>query len=128
MQEYRLPETFLERRTRVSVQYDLKLHISRGKLRASSEYVSSFPSIGFELILVKESTLRLDSFLAHDQTHLPFFDNLRTSKVVLFLTTKLILMDGNSSAQSLVVVRYPSLVKSKHIAQYANQLFSLRHV
>ncbi|EKM78643.1 hypothetical protein AGABI1DRAFT_59597 [Agaricus bisporus var. burnettii JB137-S8] len=41
-QECRLPETFLERHTRVSVQYDLKLHISRGKLRASSEIKTAF--------------------------------------------------------------------------------------
>ena len=36
---YRLPETFLERHTKVSVQYDFSVLISRGKLRASNSYV-----------------------------------------------------------------------------------------
>ncbi|KAF8628024.1 hypothetical protein AX15_004141 [Amanita polypyramis BW_CC] len=39
---YRLPETFLERHTRVSVQYDFTILISRGKLRASSQVKTSF--------------------------------------------------------------------------------------
>jgi hypothetical protein len=33
---FRLPETFLERYTKVSVQYDLTINVSRGKLRADS--------------------------------------------------------------------------------------------
>ena len=33
---FRLPETFLERHTRVSVQYDLTINVSRGKLRADN--------------------------------------------------------------------------------------------
>lgn len=44
----RLPETFLERQTQVSVQYDFTLHISRGKLRADSQIKTAFgyvPSI-----------------------------------------------------------------------------------
>jgi len=39
---YRLPETFLERHTKVSVQYDLSILISRGKLRASSQIKTAF--------------------------------------------------------------------------------------
>lgn len=35
--ECHLPETFLERHTPVSVQYDLTLHISKGKLRSDSQ-------------------------------------------------------------------------------------------
>lgn len=34
---FRLPETFLERHTRASIQYDLGILISRGKLRADSQ-------------------------------------------------------------------------------------------
>lgn len=30
---YHLPQSFLERHTRASIQYDLILHITRGKLR-----------------------------------------------------------------------------------------------
>jgi len=33
---FRLPETFLERHTRVSIQYDLMINVSRGKLRADN--------------------------------------------------------------------------------------------
>lgn len=36
-QIFKLPETFLERHTRASIQYDLTLRISRGKLRADSQ-------------------------------------------------------------------------------------------
>ena len=36
---FRLPETFLERHTRVSVQYDLTINVSRGKLRAGNWFV-----------------------------------------------------------------------------------------
>lgn len=36
MRSFRLPETFLERETRVSVQYDLTIVISRGKLRSDN--------------------------------------------------------------------------------------------
>ncbi|KAF8896106.1 hypothetical protein BD779DRAFT_1433414 [Infundibulicybe gibba] len=38
----RLPETFLERHTRASVQYDLTIHISRGKLRSDSRIKTAF--------------------------------------------------------------------------------------
>lgn len=36
IETFRLPETLQERHTRVSVQYDLTIHISRGKLRADN--------------------------------------------------------------------------------------------
>lgn len=36
-QVYSLPQTFLERNTRASIQYDLTVHISRNKLRADSQ-------------------------------------------------------------------------------------------
>ncbi|KAG6865794.1 hypothetical protein C0991_011786 [Blastosporella zonata] len=36
MQTYRLPETFLERRTPASIQYDFTIQISRGMLRTNS--------------------------------------------------------------------------------------------
>src|SRR5690606_22187449 len=39
VRSYRLPETFLERYTKVSVQYDLQIIISRGKLRSDNVYV-----------------------------------------------------------------------------------------
>ncbi|KAF8150704.1 hypothetical protein B0H34DRAFT_149037 [Crassisporium funariophilum] len=39
---FRLPETFLERNTRVSVQYDLTIVISRGKLRADNRITTAF--------------------------------------------------------------------------------------
>ncbi|PFH53152.1 hypothetical protein AMATHDRAFT_55616 [Amanita thiersii Skay4041] len=39
---YRLPETFLERHTKVSIQYDLTIYISRGKLRANSQIKTAF--------------------------------------------------------------------------------------
>ncbi|KIM40544.1 hypothetical protein M413DRAFT_445987 [Hebeloma cylindrosporum] len=39
---FRLPETFLERQTRVSVQYDLTVVISRGKLRADNRVTTAF--------------------------------------------------------------------------------------
>ncbi|KAK2460956.1 hypothetical protein APHAL10511_007426 [Amanita phalloides] len=39
---YRLPETFLERHTKVSVQYDLSLVICRGKLRTSNIIKTAF--------------------------------------------------------------------------------------
>ncbi|KAF8802489.1 hypothetical protein BYT27DRAFT_7112534 [Phlegmacium glaucopus] len=39
---FRLPETFLERHTRVSVQYDLTINISRGKLRADNRIKTAF--------------------------------------------------------------------------------------
>lgn len=35
----RLPETFLEQNTRVSVQYDLTINISRGRLRSDNRFV-----------------------------------------------------------------------------------------
>ncbi|KAF9453506.1 hypothetical protein P691DRAFT_755560 [Macrolepiota fuliginosa MF-IS2] len=38
----RLPETFLERHTQVSVQYDITLTISRGKLRSDSQIKTAF--------------------------------------------------------------------------------------
>ena len=34
---FRLPETFLEKHTRVCIQYDLTINISRGKLRADNQ-------------------------------------------------------------------------------------------
>ena len=43
---FRLPETFLERHTRVSVQYDLTINVSRGKLRADNWFVQhKIPSV-----------------------------------------------------------------------------------
>lgn len=39
MQPFRLPETFLERHTSASVQYDFAIVISRGKLRSDSQWV-----------------------------------------------------------------------------------------
>lgn len=39
---YRLPETFLERHTKVSVQYDFSVVINRGKLRPSSLIKTAF--------------------------------------------------------------------------------------
>ncbi|KAF8623717.1 hypothetical protein AX17_007414 [Amanita inopinata Kibby_2008] len=39
---YRLPETFLERHTKVSVQYDFSILISRGKLRPDSQIKTAF--------------------------------------------------------------------------------------
>jgi hypothetical protein len=38
-QIFQLPETFLERHSGASVQYDLTIRISRGKLRSDSQYV-----------------------------------------------------------------------------------------
>jgi len=38
MRSCRLPETFLERNTRVSVQYDLTITISRGRLRSDNRF------------------------------------------------------------------------------------------
>jgi hypothetical protein len=38
----RLPETFLERQTRVSVQYDLTIVVSRGKLRTDNRIKTAF--------------------------------------------------------------------------------------
>lgn len=48
MRSCRLPETFLERNTRVSVQYDLTINISRGILRSDNRIRTAFgyiPSI-----------------------------------------------------------------------------------
>ena len=42
MRSFRLPETFLERQTRVSVQYDLTIIVSRGKLRADNRIKTAF--------------------------------------------------------------------------------------
>ncbi|KJA16442.1 hypothetical protein HYPSUDRAFT_147727 [Hypholoma sublateritium FD-334 SS-4] len=42
MRSFRLPETFLERQTRVSVQYDLTIVVSRGKLRADHKIMTAF--------------------------------------------------------------------------------------
>ncbi|KAF9524862.1 hypothetical protein CPB83DRAFT_773149 [Crepidotus variabilis] len=42
MRPFRLPETFLERNTRVSVQYDLTINISRGKLRSDNRIKTAF--------------------------------------------------------------------------------------
>ncbi|KAF8905074.1 hypothetical protein CPB84DRAFT_1894808 [Gymnopilus junonius] len=42
MCSFRLPETFLERQTRVSVQYDLTIVVSRGKLRADNKIKTAF--------------------------------------------------------------------------------------
>ncbi|PPR02623.1 hypothetical protein CVT24_002194 [Panaeolus cyanescens] len=39
---FRLPETFLERHTRVSVQYDLTITISRGLLRSDNKLTTAF--------------------------------------------------------------------------------------
>ncbi|CAA7267040.1 unnamed protein product [Cyclocybe aegerita] len=39
---FRLPETFLERHTKVSVQYDLTIVLSRGKLRADNRIKTAF--------------------------------------------------------------------------------------
>lgn len=39
---FRLPETFLERHTSVSIQYDLTINISRGKLRADNRIKTAF--------------------------------------------------------------------------------------
>ncbi|KAF9563247.1 hypothetical protein CPC08DRAFT_761006 [Agrocybe pediades] len=42
MRAFRLPETFLERQTRVSVQYDLTVVVSRGKLRTDNKIKTAF--------------------------------------------------------------------------------------
>ncbi|KAF9466644.1 hypothetical protein BDZ94DRAFT_1157821 [Collybia nuda] len=42
MQPFRLPETFLERHTSASVQYDFTIVISRGKLRSDSQIKTAF--------------------------------------------------------------------------------------
>ncbi|KAF8968052.1 hypothetical protein BDZ97DRAFT_449634 [Flammula alnicola] len=42
LRSFRLPETFLERQTRVSVQYDLTIVVSRGKLRADNRIKTAF--------------------------------------------------------------------------------------
>ncbi|KAH9481700.1 hypothetical protein JR316_0006227 [Psilocybe cubensis] len=42
LKSFRLPETFLERQTRVSVQYDLTVVVSRGKLRADHKIKTAF--------------------------------------------------------------------------------------
>ncbi|KDR78972.1 hypothetical protein GALMADRAFT_63777 [Galerina marginata CBS 339.88] len=42
LQSFRLPETFLERQTRVSVQYDLTIVVSRGMLRADNRIKTAF--------------------------------------------------------------------------------------
>lgn len=42
IRSYRLPETFLERHTKVSVQYDLSVVVSRGKLRADNIIKTAF--------------------------------------------------------------------------------------
>ena len=39
VRSFKLPETFLERYTPVSIQYDLKVIVSRGKLRSDNMYV-----------------------------------------------------------------------------------------
>ena len=39
MRSCHLPETFLERNTRVSVQYELTINISRGILRSDNRFV-----------------------------------------------------------------------------------------
>ncbi|KAF9048581.1 hypothetical protein BJ165DRAFT_1526021 [Panaeolus papilionaceus] len=39
---FRLPETFLERHTRVSVQYDLTITVSRGMLRSDNKLTTAF--------------------------------------------------------------------------------------
>lgn len=41
-QPYHLPETFLERHTGASIQYDLTILISRGKLRADNRIITAF--------------------------------------------------------------------------------------
>jgi len=40
--QFRLPETFSEREVAASVQYDLTIHVSRGKLRADSQIRTPF--------------------------------------------------------------------------------------
>ncbi|KAG6916056.1 hypothetical protein DXG01_008629 [Tephrocybe rancida] len=42
MQTYSLPETFLERRTAASIQYDFTIQISRGMLRTNSQIKTAF--------------------------------------------------------------------------------------
>ncbi|KAF5342240.1 hypothetical protein D9611_001661 [Ephemerocybe angulata] len=42
VRSYRLPETFLERYTKVSVQYDLTIVVSRGKLRSDNVLKTAF--------------------------------------------------------------------------------------
>ncbi|KAG6857382.1 hypothetical protein H0H87_004744 [Tephrocybe sp. NHM501043] len=42
MQTYSLPETFLERRTTASIQYDFTIQISRGMLRTNSQIKTAF--------------------------------------------------------------------------------------
>jgi len=45
MQSYRLPQTFVERYTRVSIQYELVVNITRTKLRADSNLSTAFAFI-----------------------------------------------------------------------------------
>ncbi|KAJ3564409.1 hypothetical protein NP233_g8319 [Leucocoprinus birnbaumii] len=83
----RLPETFLERQTQVSVQYDFTLHISRGKLRSDSQIKTAF---GY----VPSIRPGPSSLLRH----------LRTSKGVRFPTPRLILRAGKFCGQCHVVL------------------------
>ncbi len=47
---FRLPETFLERNTRVSVQYDLTINILRGMLRTDNRFVRYYLCIPCHLL------------------------------------------------------------------------------
>jgi hypothetical protein len=47
MRSYQLPETFLERYTNVSIQYDLTVRITRGKLRSDSIIKTPFGYVPF---------------------------------------------------------------------------------
>lgn len=42
LQTYRLPETFLERHTSASIQYDFAIRISRGRLRSDAQLTTAF--------------------------------------------------------------------------------------
>jgi hypothetical protein len=49
LRSFKLPETFLERYTPVSIQYDLKVTISRGKLRSDNMYAFHFHLAGVNI-------------------------------------------------------------------------------
>lgn len=117
MQAFRLPETFLERHTSASVQYDFTILISRGKLRSDSQYVELLLPEDLIDIFGTESRQLLAMSPPPYLNYLRCFDNLLINKPTLYLAPIMTRKVGKSCGPSLLVVLCTRAVEWKSIVQ-----------
>jgi hypothetical protein len=109
---FRLPETFLERNTRVSVQYDLTINVLRGMLRTDNRFVRHHLCILCHLFsmricayILPGSRLHLGTFQVVGQKRPPYLGNLLINNSYRFLGQSRIQMAGKLYGLSLFEAR-----------------------